>query len=388
MKNLYEGDRGIFVQYVQLALNRAGAKLAIDGIFGADTCLALKEFLNSRFPCIVTDAVWEELLPYLRGYRQSSGAMEEAVILEFPVVPTGVPYSSVLLSIVLDGLKVRYPWIKIQVVGKSVMGTPLYALRLGTGNTEVFYNAAFHANEWITTPVVLKFVEQYASAYTAGEKLLGVSATELYENYTLYVLPMVNPDGVDLVSGVLESGSFYNGAKKIAADYPTIPFPSGWKANIEGIDLNLQFPAGWEIAKRTKFEQGYTSPAPRDYVGEAPLLAPESEAIYRFTMQHDFHLILAYHSQGRVIYWKYLNYNPKGAEEIAHYFGEVSGYEVSETPLASGYAGYKDWFIEEYNRPGYTIEVGEGENPLPLSQFDAIYEDNQFILLGGMTQLE
>ena len=53
-----------------------------------------------------------------------------------------------------------------------------------------------------------------------------------------------------------------------------------------------------------------------------------------------------------------------------------SGYTLEITPESSGYAGYKDWFIQEYNRPGYTVEVGRGVNPLPLAQFPEIYEDN------------
>ena len=65
----------------------------------------------------------------------------------------------------------------------------------------------------------------------------------------------------------------------------------------------------------------------------------------------------------------------------------MSGYRVEETPYASGYAGYKDWFIEAYNRPGYTIEAGRGVNPLSMNQFAGIYADNRLILVGGMTQL-
>ena len=96
---------------------------------------------------------------------------------------------------------------------------------------------------------------------------------------------------------------------------------------------------------------------------------------------------MALHSQGEVIYWKYLNYEPENSKRIAEYFGRVSGYTVEQTPIASGYAGYKDWFIESYDRPGYTIEAGLGINPLPMSQFEKIYRDNIGILLGGMTEL-
>lgn len=375
MKSLYLGDRGTLVSYLQLALTRAGHPLALDGIFGDRTCQALRQFLGENRECIVDEAAWNRLIPYLKGYAN------------FPVVSTKVPYTSLLNSYVIEGLLARYPFIHTGSIGRSVMGKAIPYLRIGNGPAQVFYNASFHANESITTPVLLKFAEEYARAYAQGEMLYGVSAEALFSNYQLYLVPMVNPDGVDLVNGLLTNGIYYRRAKEIGADYPAIPFPAGWKANIEGVDLNLQFPAGWENAKDIKFAQGYDSPAPRDYVGSAPLAAPESAAVYRFTREHDFSLILAYHTQGEVIYWKYLDYEPDNSYAIAQYFGSVSGYTVELTPSESGYAGYKDWFIQEYNRPGYTIEAGLGENPLPMSQFDQIYEANKGILLGGMTQI-
>ena len=150
------------------------------------------------------------------------------------------------------------------------------------------------------------------------------------------------------------------------------------------MDLNLQFPAGWQNAKRIKYSQGYVRPSPRDFVGFGPLTEPESLAVYNFTMQHKFRLILAYHSQGKTIYWQYQNYNPEGSFEIGEKFSNVSGYTLEETPYNSSFAGYKDWFIQNYNRPGYTIEVGDGENPLPISQFEQIYNDNIGILTLGL----
>lgn len=304
------------------------------------------------------------------------------------LVPTDVKYSYRLMTQVIMRLLAAYPRLEVSTIGRSEMGRDLLCLRLGRGPVEVSYNASFHANESITTPVLLKFAEQLLEAEASGGIVEGVSPRRLFEEFSLYLVPMVNPDGVDLVNGALPEGPSYSYAKRIGADFPNIPFPDGWKANIEGVDLNLQFPAGWENARRIKFAQGYNRPAPRDYVGAAPLSAPESRAMYEFTMAHDFALILAYHTQGEVIYWKYLDYEPADSYRIARYFGDVSGYLVEETPAASGYAGYKDWFIQTYNRPGYTVEVGFGTNPLPVGQFPKIYRDNLGILLGGMTELE
>ena len=71
------------------------------------------------------------------------------------------------------------------------------------------------------------------------------------------------------------------------------------------------------------------------------------------------------------------------AHMIGEKFAELSGYELAETVGITSYAGYKDWFIQDYKRPGYTVEVGKGTNPLPISQFDAIYNDNIKLLLEG-----
>ena len=64
---------------------------------------------------------------------------------------------------------------------------------------------------------------------------------------------------------------------------------------------------------------------------------------------------------------------------------QASGYRLEEIPYASSFAGYKDWFIQDFDRPGYTIEAGEGENPLPLSQLPEMVRDNLPIFLLGLT---
>ena len=106
-------------------------------------------------------------------------------------------------------------------------------------------------------------------------------------------------------------------------------------------------------------------------------------ALYYFTLNHNFRLILSYHTQGEVIFWKYLDFEPIDSLMIGEEFSRVSGYALETTPYSSSFAGYKDWFISQFNKPGYTIEAGLGENPLPLSQFNKIYNDNLGILVLG-----
>lgn len=110
---------------------------------------------------------------------------------------------------------------------------------------------------------------------------------------------------------------------------------------------------------------------------------PESLAVYNFTLSNNFKLVIAYHTQGEEIYWKFQNFNPPNSFYIGTRFSKASGYKLSTTPYNSSFAGYKDWFIQDYNKPGYTIEAGLGENPLSLSQFDKIYSDNIEILILG-----
>lgn len=294
-----------------------------------------------------------------------------------PIVNTEVPITSELNQRYLQQIAERYPFTKLEEVGTTAFQRPIWMLTIGTGPRKVLFTAAHHANEWITALVLLKYAEDLTEAIQTEGILFGQRARELSEAVTVHLVPMVNPDGVDLVAGAIESGNIqYDLAERLAQDYPSVPFPDGWKANLLGVDLNLNYPAGWLQAREIKFSQGYTTPGPRDYVGRAPLNQLETQALAELTQRIDPALILAYHSQGREIYWKFKDYDVPGARELGEVMARVSGYALADTPYASSFAGYKDWFIQEFRRPGYTIEVGSGENPLPLSQFPEIYRDN------------
>jgi len=304
------------------------------------------------------------------------------------IVNTGIPITAESCNQMIQEIVKAYPFCRTEVLTRTAFQRPLRTLVIGTGPRKVIYSAAHHANEWITSLVLLKFAEELAAAIQNGGSIFDRSAQEISDAATIYMVPMVDPDGVDLVVGTITEGNIqYDLARRLAQDYPAIPFPDGWKANLLGVDLNLNYPAGWLQAREIKFSQGFTSPGPRDYVGRAPLNQFETQALAGYTEFIDPALVLAYHSQGKEIYWNFQDYDVPGARELAEEFARVSGYTLTEPAFNSSFAGYKDWFIQEFRKPGYTIEVGQGVNPLPIQQFDEIYRDNLGILVTAATGL-
>ncbi len=120
------------------------------------------------------------------------------------IVSTDTNYTYTVLQQNLYNLSEKYPFINVQTVGKSVMGKNLYVIKLGIGPNKVFYSASYHANEWITSIVLMKFIEDYCNAYVNNLPLYTYSIRNLFKTSSIYLMPMVNPDGVDLIfTGIL-----------------------------------------------------------------------------------------------------------------------------------------------------------------------------------------
>ncbi|MCA0171069.1 M14 family metallopeptidase [Bacillus sp. RAR_GA_16] len=269
-----------------------------------------------------------------------------------------------------------YPFIKQGLIGETVMGKPIPELVVGTGEKKVHMNGSFHANEWLTTSLIMKFVDDYARELTSSQQLSGVYLPTLYESTSLSLVPMVNPDGVDLViNGLPEEEPYRSLANEINNGSDQF---SRWKANIRGVDLNNQYPAKWDIEAERKPKK----PSPRNYPGKAPLTEPEAIAIADLTKRKNFDRALAFHSQGEVIFWGFEGLEPPESEILVTEFSRLSGY----IPIRNvdSFAGYKDWFIQDFRKPGFTVEIGKGENPLPVSQFNQIYQDTIGIFLSSL----
>ena len=285
------------------------------------------------------------------------------------------PYTSERVEDELMLLISRYPFMELRTIGESVLGKPIYELHIGTGDKLVHINGSFHANESITTKVIMAFIENYAYSMVNQDPIRGIDMSSFFREVRLSVVPLVNPDGVDLVNGQLPSDQEIR-EQVIEINNGSTDFRS-WKANIRGVDLNNQYPAGWTIEQQRKPK----TPQPRNFPGFGPLTEPEALALYNLAFEEQFDRVLALHTQGEVIYWGYEGLEPPEAEQIALEYQQVSSY----TPIryVDSHAGYKDWFIQEFRRPGFTIELGKGVNPLPISQFDVLYEEMLGIFLAN-----
>lgn len=418
MRVLRVGSRGSDVMKTQAVLKKIGYNPGpIDGVFGSQMQQAVIEYQrnNGLTPDgIIGTNTYNSLRKFFLGYnnytinygdtlynisrryyttigrilaanpniRPENLMVGETIKIPYgiDVVDTNVNYTYEVLENDIQGLKARYPFIEVGVAGKSVLGKNLYYVKLGSGPNEVFYNGAHHALEWITSPLLMKFIEDFSEAYVDGTSIRGYDIRDIWNRSTIYIMPMVNPDGVDLViDGLQRDNPYY--AQLIQWNNGSTDFSQVWEANIRGVDLNHNYDASWNLSKAAEAAYGISGPGPTRYSGPYPESETETKAVADFTRSHNFRLVLAYHSQGEVIYWTYLNIIPPDSRRIGELFSRVSGYELSQTSGITSYAGYKDWFIDKYRRPGFTIEVGRGKNPLPIEQFNKIYNDNIEILI-------
>jgi g-D-glutamyl-meso-diaminopimelate peptidase len=150
-----------------------------------------------------------------------------------------------------------------------------------------------------------------------------------------------------------------------------------WKANINGVDLNVNFDAKWGTGVKN-----ITYPAFESYIGASPFSENETKALRDFTFKIKPDATVSYHTKGEEIYWEF-NQNEKDSERdynIALALSKVTGYSLKLTPGSAG--GYKDWCIQRLKIPSFTIEAGSDSlsHPIGEENIDAIIQKNLFVI--------
>lgn len=276
----------------------------------------------------------------------------------------------------LSTLTEKYPdLIEVFTLGKSVEERDIYGAKIGRGENKIFITGGFHAREWMTSYLLVNLMEVYLRYLNNDNKLDGYDIDELMDKTTWYFVPMVNPDGIDLVINGIGNR---DKEKLVEMNEGSEDF-SRWKANINGVDPNNQFSAHWEEAYSTN------DPSFENYKGSAPLDQPESKAIADFTLKENPDIVLAYHLSGSIIFWYYNQIEDQYDRDykIAKRLKKITGYElVTEEESKSSAAGYKDWFIKEFKKPGYTVEIGDKRyDKITIDDIDQYILGNREVVL-------
>lgn len=261
----------------------------------------------------------------------------------------------------------------VSYIGQSVFGRSIPLITLGDkkAHKSVLYVSTHHASENICTGVLLNFIEEYLNAYKRYAQIYGINLRYLYKMRKIYIVPMLNPDGVEYrLHGVGEDNPIkerilaYNGG----SDF------SKWNANARGVDLNHNYDAYFEEYKTVEKEKGITGGKTK-YSGEYAESEPETAALASFIRYNSEEIegVLTLHTQGEEIYCKSKGKTPPRAEHLSRVISRLTGYVPATAEGESAMGGLTDWFIKEYNKPSFTLECGRGENPLPLSQMMDIY---------------
>lgn len=263
----------------------------------------------------------------------------------------------------------NFGFIKKIIIGKSCLGRDITALKIGSASEYCLIAAAFHGSERITSTILLMFLENLCNALKNDESMEGINIKKALYGRGVIFVPCVNPDGCDVA---------YMGAKAFGVTNYAIGQMckndfAHWNANIRGVDINHNFNAEWENLREMERNEGIYGPGPTRFGGYKPESEPETIALTELCKTVSIRQVIALHSQGEVIYWDFDGKQPPRSKKMAEIMATSSGYAL-DTPIgiAQG-GGFKDWFISEFNRPGFTVELGKGTNPLPAETAYDIY---------------
>lgn len=270
----------------------------------------------------------------------------------------------------IEELKQKYGEIlDVHSIGKTVLEREIYAVGIGNKKDFNLMVGGTHAQEWITSLILIKFIEDICYYRKNNASAYSIDIIKRLNNKGIVIIPMLNPDGIEIaINGVHSAGKLeHNVLECMKRD------KRSWQANANGVDLNHNFNAGYNISKENERLNGIILPSPRQYGGKTFHSEPEVKALVNYCENNYISMAYSFHSQGEEIFYEYKGKAPLVSKYIANIIANMCFYEVSKQEGLASDAGFKDWFIERFERPAFTIEIGKGENPLPIEQLDDIY---------------
>ena len=282
-----------------------------------------------------------------------------------------------------------YDFIETGEIGKSTLGRSIPYIKLGKGSKKIFICASVHAREYMTTAYIMKIIENYAYYYANDITFGTFRVKKMLDTYSLWVVPMVNPDGVAIATEP-QNVDIPALAKIVGNNWVTPDVLVKWKANGRGVDLNNNFNCAWSgMSLNTTF------PAYMSYKGTTAESESETKAVISFCRKYNFEASISLHSKGEIIYWD--DAISKGKVPKAQTFVDamcnLTGYvRMPTTTSANGYGGgFENWFRKEFKKPSVCVELTPGtggEIPHDPKNFDSlIWQKSKYLPLIAIQSL-
>lgn len=256
-------------------------------------------------------------------------------------------------------------------IGTSLDSRAIWEVIIGNPQAPkaIFIEAAVHGREWMNSWILMKQLEEIMRNWEtpiAQDIELG----DIFEQCAVYMIPMVNPDGVTISQCGIEA--IQNDTLRVNLyQLDGAKNPARWKANAAGVDINRNFITGWK-------NKGIVSkPSSQCYGGAFAFSEPETVAIATAFTQRRYDAAVSYHSMEGAIYW---NIGQSGelldeTAELAIVVSQLTGYSYGEQSVING-LDY-NWMMIEQNTPTVLIETGTVACPLPYSQWQEIWNRNK-----------
>lgn len=237
-----------------------------------------------------------------------------------------------------------------------------------------------HAREIATPELVLRFLD-----WLVENDGVDPEATWLLDHHQIYLAPLTNPDGHDLVEiGNLEQhGSHPFRWRKNARPLAGCPWPPTDAGAGSGVDLNRNFPFEWGIADD---RAGSVTPCDPYYRGTSAGSEPETQALMSLVSSllpdrrgpgaldaapdDTAHLFLQLHSPYRTVAWPWSHStlpapNAEGLEQIGQQMASQAGYAAGQVhDVLYQMAGTaENWVYGELGTASFLVEVGDGLMP-------------------------
>lgn len=335
---------------------------------------------NAELTCIGKTGKW-----YIVRYADTTAYVYASY---FSKTPTGSTNESVddpytYYDMVEDITKLENTYtdfLNVDILGRSFDDRNLYLITLGNPEApkSVLFTASIHGAEYISSQLVMAQAEYYLSNMT--EKYNGKTIREILNNVCIYIMPMVNPDGVS----ISQYGFSVINNDELRADLLKLEYTDKWCANARGIDINRNFPTVGFSVPNSKTEKN-AGPSFKYYGGESANSEIETQTIIEFVNSHPtLTAYVSYHTKGEVIYW---NKGQTGTlytntKKLARLIARLTKYQ-NVTYLQNRSGIDYEWAILEAGIAGCTVEIGDIESYFPVrqTQWPDIWKRNQNVMI-------